>query len=193
MYFRSMKGKAIIFSAPSGAGKTTIVRRLLEKIPSLEFSISATTRTKRPYEVNGNDYYFLSFEEFDKMREAEDLYEWEEVYEDTFYGTLKSEVDRIWKSGNHVIFDVDVQGGLRLKRKLGDDAIAIFVSVKSPDTLKERLKKRNTETDETLQERVNKSIEEMKEQDKFDQIVLNEDLEQAVVDAENIVREFIAK
>lgn len=188
-----MKGKAIIFSAPSGAGKTTIVRRLLEKIPSLEFSISATTRAKRAYETHGKDYYFLPFKEFDMMRENEDLYEWEEVYEDTFYGTLKSEVDRIWKSGNHVIFDVDVQGGLRLKRKLAEDAIAIFVSVKSPEILKERLRKRNTETDESLQERVNKSIEEMKEQNKFDQVVLNEDLEQAVLDAERIVREFIDK
>ena len=104
-----MKGKAIIFSAPSGAGKTTIVRQLLEKIPSLEFSISATTRPKRSFEVDGKDYYFLSFPAFDKMRQNEDLYEWEEVYEDTYYGTLKSEVERIWDSGNHVIFDVDVQ------------------------------------------------------------------------------------
>ncbi|MFK7953412.1 MAG: guanylate kinase [Ekhidna sp.] len=186
-----MKGKAIIFSAPSGAGKTTIVKRLLEKIPSLEFSISATTRPKRSFEVHGKDYYFHSFKEFDEMRDNEDLYEWEEVYEDTYYGTLKSEVDRIWKSGNHVIFDVDVQGGLRLKRKLAEDAIAIFVNVKSPEILKERLQKRNTETEETLNERVSKSIEEMKEQDKFDQVVLNEDLDQAVSDAVKIVRDFI--
>ncbi len=188
-----MKGKAIIFSAPSGAGKTTIVRKLLERIPSLEFSISATTRPKRAYETNGKDYYFLSFSEFDEMREKEDLYEWEEVYEDTFYGTLKSEVDRIWESGNHVIFDVDVQGGLRLKRKLAENAIAIFVNVKSPEILRERLQKRNTETDETLNERVNKSIEEMKEQDKFDNVVLNEDLEQAIMDSERLVKDFISK
>jgi guanylate kinase len=186
-----MKGKAIIFSAPSGAGKTTIVRKLLERIPALEFSISATTRTKRSYENDGQDYYFLSQEEFDKKRSNEDLYEWEEVYDNVFYGTLKSEVDRIWKGGHHVIFDVDVQGGLRLKRKLGDSAIAIFVSVKSQDILKERLKKRNTETEQSLQERVDKSILEMKEQDKFDIVVLNENLEEAVSSAEQIVRDFI--
>lgn len=188
-----MKGKAIIFSAPSGAGKTTIVRKLLELVPNLEFSISATTREKRSYEENGVDYYFLSQEEFDKNRDNEDLYEWEEVYKNTFYGTLKSEVDRIWNGGHHVIFDVDVQGGLRLKRKLGDKAIAIFVSVKSQDTLRERLKKRNTETDQSLEERVSKSILEMKEQDKFDVIVLNDNLDDAVAQAKTIVREFIDK
>lgn len=186
-----MKGKAIIFSAPSGAGKTTIVHSLLDRIPSLRFSISATTRTKRPTEINGRDYYFHTSEEFESMQSSGELLEWEEVYEDTFYGTLKSEVERIWAEGNHVIFDVDVKGGKRLKKIFGEKAISIFVKVKDASVLKERLKMRNTESVEILNMRVSKASEEMKEEKYFDEVVLNENLDNAIDTAESIVKSFI--
>ncbi|MEO9485855.1 MAG: guanylate kinase [Ekhidna sp.] len=187
-----MEGKAIIFSAPSGAGKTTIVHSLLDRIPSLRFSISATTRAKRPTEIDGRDYYFLPVEDFVFKKESGDLLEWEEVYEGTFYGTLKSEVARIWSEGNHVIFDVDVKGGKRLKKILGDQAISIFVKVSGEDVLRERLEMRNTESDEVLNMRVNKAAEEMKEEIYFDRAVLNENLDDAINEAEHIVKSFIA-
>lgn len=186
-----MEGKAIIFSAPSGAGKTTIVHSLLDRIPSLRFSISATTRSKRPTEIDGRDYYFLSLDDFTSKKDSNELLEWEEVYEDTFYGTLKSEVDRIWNDGNHVIFDVDVQGGKRLKKILGDQAISIFVKVRGEDVLRERLMVRNTESEEVLKERVNKAAKEMEEEIHFDQVVLNENLDEAIDKAEAIVKSFI--
>ena len=187
-----MEGKAIIFSAPSGAGKTTIVHSLLDRIPSLRFSISATTRSKRPTEIDGRDYYFLSIEDFKSKKESGELLEWEEVYSDTFYGTLKSEVERIWADGNHVIFDVDVKGGKRLKEILKDQAISVFVKVKGEDVLRERLQMRNTESEEVLNERVSKAAEEMKEEVHFDKVVLNENLDTAISEAEGIVKSFIA-
>ena len=187
-----MEGKAIIFSAPSGAGKTTIVHSLLDRIPNLRFSISATTRSRRPTEIDGRDYYFLSLEDFKAKKETKELLEWEEVYQDTFYGTLKSEVERIWSEGNHVIFDVDVQGGKRLKKILGEKAISVFVKVKGEDVLRERLMMRNTESEAVLNERVNKAAEEMKEEIHFDQVVLNENLDEAIDKAEVIVKSFIA-
>lgn len=187
-----MEGKAIIFSAPSGAGKTTIVHSLLDRIPSLRFSISATTRPKRTTEINGRDYHFLTVEDFKSRQLSGELLEWEEVYSNTFYGTLKSEIDRIWSDGNHVIFDVDVKGGKKLKEILDGKAISIFVKVKGEDVLRERLQMRNTESNEVLDMRVNKAAEEMKEEKHFDKVVLNENLDEAIQEAERIVKSFIA-
>lgn len=186
-----MEGKAIIFCAPSGAGKTTIVRRLLEEFDCLEFSISASTRKPRDYEKDGRDYFFYSTEEFLKKISNEEMLEWEEVYEGAFYGTLKSEVERIWTKGNCVIFDVDVKGGIRLKRKLGEQAAAIFIKVEDLSILRERLKGRNTESDFTLNQRIEKAATEMEEEDKFDEIIVNDDLEDAVARAKGVVAKFL--
>ena len=186
-----MEGKAIIFCAPSGAGKTTIVRRLIEEFETLEFSISATTRKPRDYEKEGVDYYFFSNTDFLKKISHEEMLEWEEVYDNAFYGTLKSEVERIWKKGNCVIFDVDVKGGLRLKRKLGDQAMAVFIKVKDVSILQERLKGRNTESDFTLNQRIEKATLEMAEEDKFDVVILNDNLDEALENARNVVSDFL--
>ncbi len=186
-----MEGKAIIFCAPSGAGKTTIVQHLIKEFRNLEFSISATTRKPRDYEKEDKDYYFFSNTEFLKKISHEEMLEWEEVYDNAFYGTLKSEVDRIWKKGNSVIFDVDVRGGLRLKRKLGDKALAVFVKVQDVSVLKERLKGRNTESDFTLNQRIEKATQEMAEEDKFDVVIVNDELDKALADAREVVSEFL--
>jgi guanylate kinase len=180
-----MEGKAIIFSAPSGSGKTTIVRHLLEKNPDLGFSISASTRDKRGRtEAHGKDYYFLTPEEFKKKIDNKEFVEWEEVYEGNFYGTLKSEVDRIWKKGKNVIFDVDVKGGINLKNYFGDKALAIFVKVPSMEVLKERLHDRGTESEESLSRRLFKANFEMTFQDKFDKVLINEDLDHSLQQAQ---------
>lgn len=189
----STSGKAVIFCAPSGAGKTTIVKHLINEIPSLKFSISATTRDKRAYEVDGVDYHFLSKTDFENQIETDKLYEWQEVYEGMFYGTLKSEVERIWSEGNHVIFDVDVIGGINLKKALGDQALAVFVSVESVKVLEERLRARKTETEETLRARIGKAQEEMSAEDKFDYVLINHNLAQAFAEAEDVVNKFISK
>lgn len=186
-----MSGKAIIFSAPSGAGKTTIVHSLLDRITNLRFSISATTRPKRSTEVDGRDYYFLSLTDFEKRREDGDLLEWEEVYEGVCYGTLKSEVERIWSDGNHVIFDVDVKGGIKLKSILGRKALSVFIKVQSVDVLRERLEKRNTESQAMLEERVSKAAIEMEEAIHFDKVIVNDELESAIQEAEDLVTTFI--
>jgi guanylate kinase len=186
-----MEGKAIIFSAPSGSGKTTIVRHLVEKNPDLGFSISASTRDKRGRtEAHGKDYYFLTPEEFKKKIDSNEFVEWEEVYEGNFYGTLKSEVERIWKSGRNVIFDVDVKGGINLKNYFGDKALAIFVKVPSMEVLKERLHDRGTESEESLSRRLFKANFEMTFQDKFDAVLINEDLGHSLQQAQQLYDAF---
>lgn len=185
------EGKLVIFSAPSGAGKTTIVRHLLKVFPQLEFSVSACSRAKRGHETNGVDYYFLSVEEFKKKIEANEFIEWEEVYKDNFYGTLKVEVERIWKKGMHVIFDVDVVGGLHLKNQFKDSALALFVMPPSIQHLESRLKMRETETPESIARRIGKAANELKTADLFDKIILNDNLEQAFAEAEKVVAEFL--
>lgn len=185
-------GKAIIFSAPSGSGKTTIVKHLLNVNPKLGFSISACTRDKRGRnEENGKDYYFLTPEDFKKKIDNDEFIEWEEVYAGNFYGTLKSEVERIWQEGRHVIFDVDVKGGLHLKEYFGDKALAVFVKVPSIDALKERLTDRQTETESSLSQRVFKAKFEMTFEDKFDVTLLNENLEESLKKAETLVNDFL--
>ena len=186
-----MKGKLIIFSAPSGAGKTTIVRHLLEQKLDLEFSISATSRGMRHTETHGKDYYFLSSEEFKKKIEANEFLEWEEVYTGTYYGTLKSEVERIRNNGKHVIFDVDVVGGLNIKKYYGDEALAVFVQPPSVGELRNRLVGRSTDTPEVIEKRVQKAEYELSFAPRFDVILINENLEQAFAEAEKIVSEFV--
>lgn len=185
------QGKLIIFSAPSGAGKTTIVKHLLEKFDNLRFSISATTRELRGNETNGKDYYFISKEEFLHKVAHQEFVEFEEVYSGTFYGTLRSEIQRIWDEGKHVIFDIDVEGGLRLKRKFEEDALAIFVQPPSLEVLKERLAGRGTDSEEKLQERYAKAAKELTYADKFDIVLKNFDLETACKEAEELVGEFL--
>ncbi|RUA36467.1 MAG: guanylate kinase [Bacteroidetes bacterium] len=188
------KGKAIIFSAPSGSGKTTIVQYLLDTNPNLGFSISACTRDKRGRtEVDGVDYYFLTVEEFKKRIDKDEFVEWEEVYEGNFYGTLKKEVQRIWDEGKAVIFDVDVKGGLKLKKYFGDDALAVFVKVPSLEVLEERLKNRNSESSSSLSQRLYKAKFEMTFEKEFDVTLVNEDLETSLKKAEDMVAGFIGK
>ncbi|WP_316810638.1 guanylate kinase [Pedobacter heparinus] len=187
------QGKLIIFSAPSGAGKTTIVKHLLTKFPSLSFSISATTRELRGDEKNDKDYYFISKEDFLHKVARQEFVEFEEVYSGTFYGTLRSEIQRIWDEDKHVIFDIDVEGGLRLKRKYENDALAIFVQPPSLEVLKERLTGRGTDSPEKLQERFIKAEKELAYADKFDVVLKNFDLQTACLEAEKLVGDFIKK
>ena len=184
-------GKLIIFSAPSGAGKTTLVHHLLSKKFGLEFSVSAATRKQRKGEVNEKDYYFLSVDEFKKRISEKEFVEWEEVYKDNFYGTLRSEVQRIWDKGSHVIFDVDVEGGLNLKHAFAEKALAIFVMPPSIDRLRERLETRDTETTESIARRLAKAPKEVEKSVNFDKIILNDDLDDAKKRAEGLVREFL--
>lgn len=189
-----MGGKAIIFSAPSGSGKTTIVRHLLATNPDLGFSISASTRDKRGRtEEDGQDYYFLTPEQFKQKIDEGAFIEWEEVYAGNFYGTLKSEIERIWKEGRNVVFDVDVKGGLNLKRYFGDKALAIFVSVPSLETLKDRLNERGTETEESLSRRMFKAKFETTFKDQFDAVLLNENLDKSLAEAQKLYDDFKKK
>lgn len=188
----SEKGKCVIFSAPSGAGKTTIVHHLLDQNIGLEFSVSACSRGPRPNEVNGKDYYFLGVEGFKQKINEDAFVEWEEVYTDNFYGTLKSEVERIWKNGNAVIFDVDVIGGLNLKKIFGENALAVFVEPPSVDELEKRLRGRSTETEEKIAQRLAKAREEISYSEQFDVILINDDLEKACDQAEMLVKNFLA-
>ncbi len=189
-----MSGKLIIFSAPSGAGKTTIVKRLLEKHgDKLAFSISASTRAPRGAEVDGKDYYFTSKEDFLHKIAKHEFIEFEEVYAGTFYGTLRKEVERIWAEGKSVIFDIDVVGGLRLKSKFPEKALAIFVNPPSLEVLKDRLRGRGTDTEEKLQERFAKAESELSYADKFDVVLNNFDLDTACDEAEQLVVDFLNK
>ena len=185
-------GKLIVFSAPSGSGKTTIVRHLLAQEEfNLEFSISATSREARGEEQDGKDYYFISLKEFKQHIKDEDFLEWEEVYRDNFYGTLKEEVHRIWAMGKHVIFDIDVVGGLRIKKKFPERTLAVFVKPPSVDELKIRLKKRKTESEDKINMRIAKAYVELATAPQFDHIILNDNLEKALGEAENLVEEFL--
>lgn len=184
--------KLVVFSAPSGSGKTTIVHHLVKKFPNLGFSISACTRDKRGRkEENGKDYHFLTPENFRKRIENQEFVEWEEVYEGAFYGTLKSEIDRIWSEGKIAIFDVDVKGGLSLKEYYKEKALTIFVKVPSIEDLKHRLSGRGTDSEDSISRRLFKVQFEMGFQDQFDVILLNDDLEKTLKKAEQLVSDFI--
>jgi guanylate kinase len=185
-------GKLIIFSAPSGSGKTTIVKHLLEQNDlNLAFSISATSRPRRGKEKNGEHYYFMTLSEFKTHIKNEDFLEWEEVYRDNFYGTLKTEVERIWADGKNVIFDIDVVGGLRIKKKFPDQTLAVFVKPPSVDELKIRLKKRSTESDDKINMRIAKASIELATAPQFDKIIKNYDLDVALQKAHDLVSDFL--
>jgi guanylate kinase len=186
-----MEGKLVIISAPSGAGKTTIVKHLLDSGLNLAFSVSATTRELRGNEIDGIDYYFISVEEFKKRIENNEFVEWEEVYRDLLYGTLKSELERIWKNGYHVLFDVDVTGGINLKKLFGTKSIAIFIMPPSVEELENRLNKRGTDTPEIIKMRVDKAREELELANQFDTIIINHQLDKAKEEAHKIVSSFL--
>lgn len=184
-------GKLVIFSAPSGSGKTTIVRELLQRFPQFEFSISATSRQPRGKEQHGVDYYFLSSEEFRERVERDEFVEWEEVYAGTCYGTLRSEVERIWSKGNVIVFDVDVMGGINLKRLFGDDACSIFIMPPSIEELERRLRGRGTDSEEVILKRIGKAEFELSKASEFDHTVVNDVLAVAVDEATNIIDNFL--
>lgn len=188
---RTFKGKVIIVSAPSGAGKTTLINKLLETKLPLNFSVSACSRKARTNEIEGEDYYFLSIEEFEKKIKKNDFIEWEEVYKNNFYGTLKSEISRIWNQKKHVVFDVDVLGGISLKNYFKENALSIFINPPSIEVLSERLNKRNSETKESISERIKKSVHEMEYLDKFDMVILNDNLKDASKKIIDTVKNFI--
>jgi len=188
-----MSKKVVIFSAPSGSGKSTIVRHILELHPEMEFSVSATSRAPRGKEQHGVDYFFIPADEFRARIEAGQFVEFEEVYQDRFYGTLKSEVERIWDAGHVIIFDVDVKGGVNLKKYFGDDALSVFIKAPSIEVLRERLVKRGTDTPEAIEERVAKASEELTYEDKFDYVLVNDDLATAYADAEKVVDDFLSE
>ena len=188
------KGKLIVFSAPSGSGKTTIVHYLLAQNKlNLDFSISATSRKKRGAEIDEKDYYFLSVKEFMKHKKNDDFVEWEEVYKDNYYGTLKSEIERIWSEGKHVIFDIDVKGGLQIKKKYPKETLAVFVQPPSIKEMEKRLRNRKTDSEEKIIERVNKAETEMKYAKDFDIILVNDDLNATKKEAYDLVENFIYK
>lgn len=186
-------GKLVIFSAPSGSGKTTIVRRLLSHFPQFEFSISATSRQPRGSEQHGVDYYFLTQEEFAEAVREERFVEWEEVYAGTCYGTLRSEMERIWAKGNVIVFDVDVLGGINLKKIFGEDACSIFVQPPSIEELERRLRGRATDSEEIIAKRVAKAEFELSKAPEFDHIVVNDDLDTAVNETIDIINAFLDK
>lgn len=186
-------GKVLIFSAPSGSGKSTIVNHILGLHPEIEFSISAASRAPRGNEQNGKEYWFMSTEDFRKKIDEDAFVEYEEVYPGSYYGTLKSEVDRIWSKGHVIIFDVDVKGGVNLKKYFGDAALSVFIQAPSIEALHERLVGRGTDTPEAIERRVAKAAEEMLYADKFDHILVNDDLAKAYSEAETLVDNFLGK
>lgn len=189
-----MNNKVIIFSAPSGAGKSTIVNHLLGMYPELEFSISATSRAPRGQEKHGVEYYFFTADEFRSMIEEEKFVEYEEVYAGSFYGTLKSEVERIWAKGHAIVFDIDVQGGVNLKRIFGDQALSVFIQAPSVEVLRKRLIGRGTDTPEAIDRRVAKAASEMEfAAGKFDHVLINDDLQKAFDEAEEVIGSFLKK
>ena len=187
-----MDNKVLIFSAPSGSGKSTIVNHILGLYPdSMEFSVSATSRAPRGEEQHGREYYFLTTEEFREMIAQDKFVEFEEVYEGRFYGTLKSECERIWAAGHVIIFDVDVKGGVNLKKYFGDAALAVFIKAPSVEVLRERLVKRGTDSPEAIEERIAKAEEEMAYAPKFDYVLVNDDLNTSYAESEKVVEDFL--
>ena len=184
-------GKAILFSAPSGGGKTTIIGQLMQYFDCFDFSISATSRQPRGQEQDGRDYYFLSREEFMRRVDKGDFLEWEEVYQGTCYGTLKSEISRIWDAGRVIVFDVDVNGGCNIKRYFGDDALSIFVMPPSLEVLEQRLRSRGTDSEEAIGKRLGRSAEELKQAPQFDVTIVNDDLQRAVAEAKGVIEKFL--
>ncbi len=188
----AMDRKVIIFSAPSGAGKSTIVNHILGLHPELEFSVSATSRAPRGNEQNGKEYYFFTADEFRKMIEEDKFVEHEEVYPGSFYGTLKSELERIWAKGHTIVFDIDVKGGVNMKRIFGDKAFSIFIKAPSVEVLRQRLTGRGTDSPEAIERRVAKAEEETEfAKGKFDYVLVNDDIEKAFKEAEQIVDRFL--
>lgn len=188
---RPGKKKLVIISAPSGAGKSTIVQHLLKSGLHLEFSVSATTRQPRGKEVNGVEYYFLDVDEFKRLISEDKFVEWQEVYKDLYYGTLKSELTRIWESGHHVLFDVDVMGGVNLKNIFGEDAISVFIMPPSVEELGKRLRNRGTDSEEKICVRVEKAKEELKLAERFDYIVVNDNIDEARAESSRIISDFL--
>ena len=190
---KSKKGKCIVVSAPSGAGKTTIVHSLLEEIENLSFSISACSRLPRKNEENGKDYHFISLNEFKEKINKQEFIEWEEVYKDSYYGTLKQEVYDLWDKGKAVVFDVDVIGGINIKNQMKEQCLSIFISPLHIDILEKRLRQRQTESEEKLIQRISKANEEMKYANKFDVVLVNDVLEEAKREAKEIVTNYLSK
>jgi len=189
---KSKEGKLIVFSAPSGSGKTTIVHHLLgQNGLNLDFSISATSREKRGNEVDGKDYYFISLDQFKSHIEADEFVEWEEVYTNNFYGTLKTEVQRIWAEGKHAIFDIDVVGGLRIKKKFPESTLAVFVKAPSIEVMEHRLRARSTDSEEKIKERITKAEREIVYAKDFDIVLVNDNLETAKKEATTLIEKFI--
>lgn len=184
-------GKLIIVTAPSGAGKTTIVHHLLDHFDQLDFSVSATTRPKRVHELEGKDYYFISLEQFQQFIAQDAFVEYQMVYQDQYYGTLRSELTRIWDRGHHIVFDIDVRGAINMKKMFEEQALAIFIRPPSFEVLKQRLLNRKTETPESIQKRIQKAENELKFEYLFDYVIVNDDLETACKEAEMVIQRFI--
>lgn len=190
---QTANGKLIIVTAPSGAGKTTIVRHLLNQFDQLAFSISATTRSRRPHEVDGEDYYFISTEKFRELIKQRAFIEWEEVYDNQYYGTLKTEVERLWKENKHIVFDIDVRGATNIKRNYSDQSLAVFIKPPSPAVLFERLRNRQTEDEYSLRKRITRAKNELTYENNFDKVIVNDILEEALIESTEMVKSFLSQ